>query len=126
MHSENALTLVTPFADEVEAALEQRVVGRRRGSGQGEDGGGKGCGRFDGRVFGVGFGWVGWRRGENEVVGVGELPGVVGWVANEIAADADSVFFGVEIDTGEPELAVGGASVLQRCYGVCIWTHGCI
>jgi hypothetical protein len=62
-------------------------------------------------VFGVGFGWVGWDRGEDEVVGVGELPGVVGGGADEIAADADGVFLGVEIDAGEPELAVGGAGV---------------
>ena len=73
------LTFVAPFADEVEAALEERIVGRRRGSGQGEDGGGEGCGRFDGLVFGVGFGLVGWHRGEDKVVRIGELPGVVGW-----------------------------------------------
>jgi hypothetical protein len=45
------------------------------------------------------------------VVGVGELPGVVGGGADEIAADANGVFLGVEIDAGEPELAVGGAGV---------------
>ncbi len=101
------LTFVAPFADEVEAALEQRVVGGRRGSGQRQDGGGEGRGRFDGRVFG----WVGWHRGEFEVVGIGELPSVVGWVANEVAADADRMFLGVEIDAGKPELAVCGAGV---------------
>ena len=105
------LTLVAPFADQVEAALEERIVGGRRGSGQGEDGGGEGCAWFDRRVFGVGFGWAGWHRGKNEVVGIGELPSVVGGGADEIAADADSVFLGVEIDAGEPELAVGGAGV---------------
>ena len=73
-----SLTLVAPFADEVEAALEERIVVGRRGSGEGEDGGGEGRGGFGGLVLGVGFGWVGWDRGENEVVGVGELPGVVG------------------------------------------------
>ena len=45
------------------------------------------------------------------MVGVGELPGVVGGGADEVAADADGVFLGVEIDAGEPELAVGGAGV---------------
>jgi len=83
-------------------------VGRRRGSREGQDGGGKGRG---GLVFGVGFGWVGRDRGEDEVVGVGELPGVVGGGADEIAADADGVFLRVEIDAGEPELAVSGAGV---------------
>lgn len=58
----------------MEAALEERVVVGRRGSGEGEDSGGEGRGVF---VFGVGFGCVGWDRGEDEVVGVGELPGVV-------------------------------------------------
>ena len=105
------LTLVTPFADEVKAALEERVVVGRRGSGEGEDGGGEGRGGFGGLVFGVGFGGAGWDRGENEVVGVGELPGVVGGGANEVAADADGVLLGVEIDDGEPELAVCGARV---------------
>ena len=51
------LTLVAPFADDVEAALEERVVGRRRGSGEGEDGGGE---RRGGLVFGIGFGCVRW------------------------------------------------------------------
>ena len=45
------------------------------------------------------------------MVRVGELPGVVRGGADEIAADADGVFLGVEIDDGEPELAVGGAGV---------------
>jgi hypothetical protein len=62
-------------------------------------------------VFGVGFGLVGWHRGENKMVGIGELPSIVGWGADEIAADANRVLFGVEIDAGEPELAVGGAGV---------------
>ena len=53
------LTLVAPFADEVEAALEERVVVGRRGSSEGEDGGGEGRGGFGGLVFGVGFGWSG-------------------------------------------------------------------
>ena len=83
-------------------------MGGRRGSGEGEDGGGEGRG---GLVFGVGFGWVGWDRGEDEVVGVGELPGVVGGGGDEIAADADGAFLGVEIDAGEPELAVGGTRI---------------
>ena len=64
-----------------------------------------------GLVFRVGFGWVGWDRGENEVVGVGELPGVVGGRGDEVAVNADRVFLGVEIDAGEPEFAVGGAGV---------------
>src|ERR1700733_14647024 len=85
------LTLVAPFADEVEAALEERIVSRRRCSGEGEDGGGE---RRGGLVFEVGFGWVGWDRGEDEMVGVGELPRVVGGSANEIAIDADSVLLG--------------------------------
>src|SRR6202167_616133 len=105
------LTLVAPFADEVEAALEERVVVGRRGSGEGEDRGGEGRGGVGGLVFGVGFGWVGWDRGENEVVGVGELPGVVSGGADEVAADADGVLLGVEIDDGEPELSVCGARV---------------
>ena len=33
------LTLVAPFADEVESAFEERVVGRRRGSGEREEAG---------------------------------------------------------------------------------------
>ena len=45
------------------------------------------------------------------MVGVGELPGVVGGGVDEVAAHADGVFLGVEIDEGEPELAVGGARV---------------
>ena len=73
------LTFVAPFADEVEAALEQRIVRGSRGAAKGQDGRGEGCGRFDGRVFGVGFGLVGWHRGEDKVVRIGELPGVVGW-----------------------------------------------
>ncbi len=36
------LAFIAPFADEVEASLEQWIVGWRRGSGQGEDGGGEG------------------------------------------------------------------------------------
>ncbi len=105
------LTFVAPFADEVEAALEQGIVGGRGDSCQGEDGGSEGWGRFDGLVFRVGFGWGGRHRGENEVVGIGELPGVFGWVANEIAIDEGGVFFGVEMNVGEPELAVGGAGI---------------
>src|SRR5580692_4876679 len=105
------LSLVAPFADEMEAALEERVMAGRRGSGEGEDGGDEGWGGLGGLVFGVKFGWVGWNRGENEVVGVGELPGVIGGGADEVAADADGVLPGVEIDPGEPELAIGGAGV---------------
>ena len=106
--SSQRLTLVAPFADEVEAALEERVVGRSWGSGEGEDGGGEGR---SGLLFGVGLGGLGRDRGKDEVVRVGELPGVVGGVADEVAVDADGVFFGVEIDAGEPELAVGGTGV---------------
>ena len=83
-------------------------MGGRRGSGEGEDGRGERRGGF---VFGVRFGWVGWDGGENEVVGIGELPGVVSGGADEVAAHADGVFLGVEIDAGEPEFAVGGARV---------------
>ena len=83
----------------------------RRGSGEGEDGGDEGGGGFGGLVLGVGLGWLGWDRGENEVVGVGELPGVVRGGVDEVAAHADGVFLGVEIDAGEPELAVDGARV---------------
>jgi len=86
------------------------VIGRR-GSGEGEDGWAEGRGGFGGLVLRVGFGWVGWYRGENEVVGVGKLPGVVDGGADEVAADADGVCLGIEIDDGEPELAVGGAGV---------------
>src|SRR6516162_8701761 len=78
------LTLVAPFADEVEAALEERVVSGRRGSGEGEDGGGEGWGGLGGLVFGL----LGWERGENEVVGVGELPSVVGGGRDEVAVDS--------------------------------------
>ncbi len=84
---------------------------RRRSSGEGEDGRSEGRGEFSGLVFGVGFGWVGRDRGENEVVGVGELPGVVGGGADDVAADADGVLLGVEIDDGDPEFAVRGARV---------------
>ena len=56
------LTLVAPFVDEVEAALEEWVMGGRRGSGEGEDGGGEGSVGF---VFGVGLGGIGWDRGED-------------------------------------------------------------
>ena len=52
-------TLVAPFADEVEAALEERVVVRRRGSGQGEDGRGEGRGGFAGLCLGSGLGGSG-------------------------------------------------------------------
>jgi hypothetical protein len=78
-------------------------VGGRRGSREGEDSGAEGF-----RGSGL---RVGWNRGKNEVVGVGELPGVVGERADEVAVDASGVFLGVEIDDGEPELAVGGAGV---------------
>ena len=86
-------------------------MGGRRGSGEGEDGGGEGRGGFGGLVFRIGFGWIGWDRGEGEVVEVGELPGVVGGGADEVAVNADVVFLGVEIGAGEPELAVGGAGI---------------
>ena len=49
-------------------------------------------------VLRVGFGWVGWHRGENEVVGVRKLPRVVGRRADEVAANADRVFLRVEIN----------------------------
>lgn len=106
-----SLTFVAPFADKVEASLEQRIVCGRRGSGQGEDGGGEGSGRLDGHVFRVGFGRGGRHRGKNEVAGIGELPSVFGWGANEIAIDEDGVLLGVEMNVGEPEFAVGGAGI---------------
>ena len=62
------------------------MVGRR-GSSEGEDSGGEGR---------AGLRWVGWERGENEVVGVCELPGVVGRGADEVAVDANDVFLGVD------------------------------
>src|ERR1700690_340667 len=77
------------------------VRGRERTAGARGAGGFAGCG----------FGGGGWHVGENEVVGVGELPGIVGGGADEVAPDADSVLLGVEIDDGEPELAVCGARV---------------
>ena len=52
------LTFVAPFADEVEAALEQGIVGGRGDSCEGEDGGSEGWGRFDGLVLSGGI-WVG-------------------------------------------------------------------
>ena len=45
------------------------------------------------------------------MVGVGELIGVAGGCADEVAVDADGLFLGVEIDDGNPKLAVRGAGV---------------
>ena len=105
------LALIAPFADEMETAFKKRIVVGCRRSAKSETDGFEGrgwCGRL---ALRSGFRWGGWDRGENEVVRVGELPGVVGGGLNEVAIDLDCVFFRVEIDAGEPEFTVGGPRV---------------
>src|SRR5580700_8850845 len=93
-----SLTLVAPFINEVESAFEERVVGGRGDSGERQDGGAELRGWSVEFALRVGFVWVRWDRGKNEVIGVGKLPGVVGGRADEVAANADRVFLGVEIN----------------------------
>ena len=102
-----SLTLVAPFIDQVEAAFEERVVGWRGSSGEGEDGGAEWRGGAAALALRIGLGWVRWDRGENEVVRIGKLPSVVGRRTDEVTADADRVFLGVEMNAREPEFAVG-------------------
>ena len=77
-------------------------MGGRGDSGEREDGGAELRGRSVELGLRAGFGWVRWDRGKNEVIGVGKLPGIVGGRADEVAANADCVFLGVEINAGEP------------------------